>query len=205
MVKQKKSACPGALIRHWLGLVFGALIVSALGTAVNIASSTDAHAAQVEAAAEYELKAAFLLNFIKFTEWPADESNKTSEPFVIGVLGKDPFGTALDRATEGETTHNRKIVVRRFTRMDDVAASSQILFISASEERNLAGILKLLEGQAVLTVSEIANFAERGGIIDLKKENNKIVFEINLLTAKRAGLSINAQLLRVAKAVRGKT
>ena len=69
------------------------------------------------------------------------------------------------RLIEGETIHKKKIVARRFPRMDDAAANSHVLFISASEENNLAAILKLLDGQAVLTVSEIENFAQRGGII----------------------------------------
>jgi hypothetical protein len=121
------------------------------------------------------------------------------------VLGKDPFGAALDKIIEGEIVHNRKIVARRFPRMDEAAANSHVLFIGASEENNLLSILKLLDGQAVLTVSEIANFAQRGGVIDLKKENNRIVFEINLLAAKRAGLSMNARLLKLAKIVRVKS
>ena len=154
---------------------------------------------------EYELKAAFLYNFVKFTEWPAEEPGKSDAPIIIGVLGKDPFGAALDKLIEGETVHNKKIVARRFPRMDDTAANSHVLFISASEEQNLAAILKLLDRQAVLTVSEIANFAQRGGIIDLKKENNRIVFEINLFTAKRAGLAMNAQLLKLAKVVRDRS
>ena len=77
-----------------------------------------------------------------------------------------------------------------------------MLFISASEESNLPAILKLLDGKAILTVSEIENFAKRGGIIKLRRENNKIVFDINLEAAKRAGLAMNSQLLKLAKIVR---
>jgi hypothetical protein len=67
----------------------------------------------------------------------------------------------------------------------------------------LPAILKLLDQQGVLTVSEIENFAQRGGVIHLKKENNRIVFEINLAAAKRAGLTMNAHLLKLAKIVKG--
>jgi len=153
--------------------------------------------------AEYELKAAFLFNFIKFTEWPAEELGKSGDPFIIGVVGTDPFGAALDKIVEGETFNNRPIVARRFPRMDEAAANSHVLFISSSEESHLAAILKLLGRQDVLTVSEIENFAQRGGIISLKKENNRIVFEINLSAAKRARLTMNAQLLKLAKIVKG--
>ena len=153
--------------------------------------------------AEYELKAAFLFNFIKFTEWPAEELGKGGDPFIIGVVGTDPFGAALDKIVEGETFHNRPIVARRFPRMEEAAANSHVLFISSSEESHLPAILKLLGRQGVLTVSEIENFAQRGGIISLKKENNRIVFEINLAAAKRARLTMNAQLLKLAKIVKG--
>lgn len=149
---------------------------------------------------EYELKAAFLYNFIKFTQWPPDELGKSSDTFVIGVLGKDPFGPALDKVIEGETIHNKRIVVRRFAKAEE-AAGSQVLFISSLEEINVAAILKLIDRQSVLTISERENFAQRGGIINFKNENNRIVFEINLDAAKRAGLTMNAQLLKLARIV----
>ena len=160
-------------------------------------------AAELSRPAEYEIKAAFLYNFIKFTEWPAQALGKQEEPFVIGVLGRDPFGAALDKLIEGETIHSKSIVARRFPRMDEAAANSHVLFISSSEESQLPTILRLVDRQGVLTVSEIESFAQRGGVINLKKENNKIVFEINIEAAKRAGLTMNAQLLKLAKIVKG--
>jgi hypothetical protein len=158
--------------------------------------------AQLARPSEPELKAAFVYNFIKFTEWPAEKMTNKGEPFVIGVLGKDPFGTVLDKVIEGESFHQKPIVVRRFSHMGESASNSQVLFISASEESNLAAILKLIEGKAILTVSEIENFAHRGGVIKLAKESNKLAFEINVDAAKHAGLAMNAQLLRLAKIVK---
>ena len=207
MGKLKRPArCRAAKrLRDWLGLAAAVQIACAVGAILNLGLVVAVYAAQVAPAGEYDLKATFLFNFIKFTEWPGNEPGKSDDPFIIGVVGKDPFGAALDKVIEGETIHNRKIVVRRFPRMDDAAANSQIVFISVSEERNLDAILKLLDGQAVLTVSEIANFAERGGGVELKKDGNRIVFEINLSATKRAGLTMNAQLLRLAKVIRGRS
>lgn len=203
MGKLKRPARRAAeRLRGWLGLVAAVQTVCVVGAIANLGPVVAVYAAQVAPASEYELKATFVFNFIKFTEWPGNNSGKSDEPFVIGIVGKDPFGAALDKVIEGETIHNRKIVVRRFPRMDDAAANSHILFISVSEERNLDAILKLLDGQAVLTVSDIARFAERGGVVELKKDGNRIVFEINLSSAKRGGLNMNAQLLKLAKAVR---
>jgi len=158
--------------------------------------------AQVARPSESELKAAFLYNFIKFTEWPPGEMENKNEPFVIGVLGKDPFGPALDKTIEGERILQKPVVVRRFSRMDESVGKSHVLFISTSEDGNLAAILRLLDRHAILTVSEIENFAERGGMIKLKKESNKVVFEINVEAGKRAGLAMHAQLLKLAKIVR---
>src|SRR5918994_1271021 len=93
--------------------------------------------AELSRAAEYELKAAFLYNFVKFTEWPPEALGKDDDPFIIGVLGKDPFGAALDKVLQGETIHRKTIVARRFARMDETAASSHVLFVSSSEANNV--------------------------------------------------------------------
>ena len=159
-------------------------------------------AAEVAAPSEYELKAVFIYNFIKFTEWPPAKLGKSDEPFIIGILGKDPFGGALDKVVEGDTLYDKPAVVRRYARVDDVVAS-HALFISFSEEQSITAVLKLLDGQgaSILTIGETENFAKRGGVIGLKKENKKVVFGINLIAANRAGLNISAQLLKIAKDV----
>lgn len=161
-------------------------------------------AAELSRHNEYELKATFLYNFIRFTAWPPEELRTSSDPFVIGVLGKDPFGSDLDRVIEGETVNDKTVVIKRFAKVEE-AAGSHVLFISFSEEHNLASIIRALDGKSVLTVSDIENFAQRGGIINLKKENNRIVFEINLDIAKRAGLTMNAQLLKLARIVKDRS
>ena len=177
-------------------------IMLAIGAAATLLPVEISTSAELSRSSEYELKAAFLYNFIKFTEWPAEEARQKSEPFIIGIVGRDPFGAALDKVIEGEIFQNKTVMTRRFPRMDEAAANSEVLFIGSSEESNLPAILKSLDGQPVLTVSEIENFAHRGGVIQLKKENNKIVFEINIEAAKRAGLAMNAQLLKLAKIVK---
>jgi hypothetical protein len=171
--------------------------------AVLVAFSVSASlAAERAAPSEYELKAVFIYNFIKFTEWPPAKLGKSDEPFIIGILGKDPFGGALDKVVEGDTLYDKRVVVRRYARVDDVVAS-HALFISFSEEQSITALLKLLDAQgaSILTISESENFAKRGGIIGLKKANKKVVFGINLIAANRAGLNISAQLLKIAKDV----
>jgi hypothetical protein len=161
-----------------------------------------AWARQLEQPSEAELKAAFLYNFVKFTEWPADRMANQKEPFLIGVLGKDPFGPALDQLVEGETLHGRPVAVRRFARFQESIGASHALFIGLSEEGSVPAILKLLDGRAILTVSEIDNFIERGGAIEIKREGPRLAFEVNLRAAQRAGLGMSAQLLRLARLVK---
>jgi YfiR/HmsC-like len=179
-----------------------ALLAIISGTSTVLLPALFSVSAQVARPSESELKAAFLYNFVKFTEWPAEKMANKNEPFVIGVLGKDPFGAALDKTIEGESIHQKPIVIRRFSRMDESVATSHVLFISASEESHLPALLKLLNSQAILTVSDVENFAQRGGGIQLRKDSNRIVFEINIEATKRAGLAMNAQLLKLAKIVK---
>jgi hypothetical protein len=194
-----RAACPSARLSADVSI--SSIIFTIIAT-VTLLSLSVAIPAQLSRYGEYEIKAAFLFNFIKFTEWPNEDTASKTEPFVIGVLGTDPFGAALDKTIEGESLHQKPLIVRRFSRLDESVGNSRVLFISASEESNLAAILKLLDGRAILTVSEIDNFAQRGGIIKLRKENNKILFDINVDAARRARLAMHAQLLKLAKIVK---
>lgn len=147
---------------------------------------------------EYDVKAAFLYNFAKFVEWP-EASLPTDGTFVLGVLGSDPFGRALEEL-DGRTVLGRRIVVRRYEREED-AAACQILFISSSEEERLPAILAALLRKPVLTVSDGDGWAERGVIINFKTRQSKIRFEINLERAEMSRLRMSSQLLKLASLV----
>jgi uncharacterized protein DUF4154 len=147
---------------------------------------------------EYEVKAAFLYNFARFVEWPADPDG--DGPFVVTVLGSDPFGSVLDDTLRGKTVDDKRIVVRRVSRSEDVGRS-RILFISDSEKDRLPAILKTLEKAPVLTVGEMNKFAERGGVIRFKVEQDRIRLEINVAAAERSKLKISSQLLKLARIV----
>ena len=147
---------------------------------------------------EYEVKAAFLYNFARFVEWPRDPDSDGE--FVVTVLGRDPFGSALDNTLRGKTVDQRQIVVRRISRSEDVGRS-QIVFICDSEKERLPAILKSLEAAPVLTVGEMDEFAERGGVIRFKVEQDRIRLEINVAAAERSRLRISSQLLKLARIV----
>lgn len=149
---------------------------------------------------EYEVKAAYLYNFGKFVEWPAkiEEGDKT---FVICLLGQDPFGPALDATIAGETVRNKMVVAKRVSRVQE-ATACQILFVSSSEESRLKQILTALDRMSVLTVSDMAQFTDRGGMIQFVTQESHVHFEINLPAAERAGLAVSSELLKVATGVR---
>jgi YfiR/HmsC-like len=150
------------------------------------------------AVSEYQLKAVFLFNFAHFVEWPAAALGPGSTPFIIGVLGKDPFGNSLDEVVRGETVSGHPLAIARYT---DVAGvrNCQILFIPADELAHLDQILDALKGRNVLTVTE--GPAPRGIVIDLLKEDSRIRLRIDLEAAKANNLTISSKLLRPAQIV----
>jgi len=162
------------------------------------ALNVDASPAQCR---EYQIKAAFLYNFVKFVKWPAEAFGDDNAPIIVGVVGEDPFGVALVESVEGRIVRGRELVIRRFKGVQDLDFF-HILFISSSERARLSQILESLTGSSVLTVGEMAQFAELGGIINFTVQKNKIRFEINVDAAEQAGLQISSQLLRLAKIVR---
>jgi hypothetical protein len=154
---------------------------------------------------EYEIKAGYLYNFAKLTEWPPESFPDSNAPFVLGILGEDPFGGALD-SLAGEPVKERKLAVKKFSSLSEVK-DCHLLFISSSEKNNLARILEALKNKSVLTVSEAGSFLEMGGIIYFTTEESKpgkikVRFKVNLTAAKQAKLKISSQLLKVAAEIR---
>jgi uncharacterized protein DUF4154 len=148
---------------------------------------------------EYQVKAAFLYSFAKFVQWPDDAFHGPEEPFVVGVLGEDPFGTVLDQTLVGKTVLNRPVVIKRFAKVEDVQA--QILFVAASAARDLPRVLKALRGRAILSAGESEGFAESGGVVGFKTQEKRVRFEINLSRAEEGRLKISSQLLKLATIV----
>jgi hypothetical protein len=156
--------------------------------------------ADVPAATEYQVKAAFLLNFARYVEWPAEAFPQSGQPFVVTVLGEDPFGTALDSVLMGRTIRDRSLSVRRAARLEDVGMS-HILFIAGSEDEGLARILRRLDAAPTLTIGESPRFAEQGGMVRFRTDRDRVGFEINLASTEKARLRVSSQLLKLARIV----
>ena len=151
---------------------------------------------------EYQIKAAFLYNFVKFIEWPASAFKGTHSDLYLCVLGDDPFGTALDRTISGKIVNGRTLAVKRSGRLQDLK-DCHLMFLSSSERDRLTKILDVLAGSSVLTVGDTDQFALLGGMINLYVEESKVRFEINPHAAERSGLKISSKLLKLAKIVPG--
>lgn len=166
-------------------------------------------------AREYQLKAAFLYNFIMFIDWPEEKMSADGQPITIGVIGKDPFESAFEPIKDKQAK-DRKVIVKRFKGLEDLKKSGpdamnkeleeirkcQLLFICSSEKSALKEIINLVNGYNILTVGDMQGFLESGGgIINFVMEDDKIRFEINAVAAVQAKLEIRSQLLRLAKRV----
>ena len=152
----------------------------------------------------HQVEAAFLFNFAKFVTWPDDAFRRSEDSLIIGVLGEDPVGVILEETVRDKTIMGKKLAVKRFMRVQD-AVKSHILFLSSSEESHLPQILKGLERATVLTVSDMEQFAERGGMIAFTVEDQKVRFNVNVDAVERAGLKMGSQLLKLARIVTDKS
>jgi len=157
--------------------------------------------AQQPKAGEYQVKAAYLYNFGKFVDWPNGTATSKDGPFLICVLGNDPFGSTLDAMIANQKIGGRGVVAKRVSKPKD-ALGCRILFISSSEDTQLGDILASLSSSDVLTVGDSSQFSQRGGMIGFVFEGDKVRFEVNLANAEKAGLTLSSELLKVAVTVR---
>ncbi len=151
---------------------------------------------------EHELKAALLFKFVKYVEWPPERFQDERAPIVIGVFGRDPFGGTLDEILAGKKHGERPFEILRTRETRDLG-KCHMLFVPLREADEVGGILRAVEDKSVLLIGESEGFASRGGIINFYLEEEKHVrFEINLDAARREGLKISANLLKLARIVK---
>jgi hypothetical protein len=204
--------------------------VSALNIPIGPVVSSWAMAESSEAKnVEYQLKAAFLYNFMKFIEWPqtaagaGDKESQKKNPITLCIIGTDSFGRHLDDLTKKEVkerpirivrlegfeqyqkTHPDATPQKYFQEQKQTIESCQLLFISQSEEKLMNELITFTEAMQILTVSDISSFADKGGVIEFVMETNKIRFDVNIASADRKGLKISSQLLQLARETIKKT
>jgi len=158
-----------------------------------------------KSASSYEIKAAFLIKFTDFIEWPEQSFEKDQKHFVLGILGRNVFQNLFDPFV-GKPIHGRSFAVRHFYGIKEIPTISnvQILFVSRSEIPHFKQIFEQLDTRGILTISDTPEFIRYGGTIVFVKKGNRIGFEINRASEKRAGLKICSDLLQLAKRVYNK-
>jgi len=166
---------------------------------------------------EYQVKAAFLYNFIKFVDWPKEKMGDANEPITLGIIGRDPFGKVFE-SVKNKKVKGRGFMIKRFKSIEALKISGgeykaelsrqieslrkcHLLFVCSSEKGVLKEIISIVRDHPVVTVGDMKGFLESGGIINFVMENQKVRFEISAAAAKRAKVQIRSQLLRLAKRV----
>jgi hypothetical protein len=177
-------------VTAWRRLVAGILVLGVLTGLLGAAAQP----------AEYQVKAVFLFNFTQFVSWPRTALPDPQAPFVIGILGHDPFGRALDDAVRGEQVGGRPLVIERYRTRADLKPC-QILFIDRSASADAEAVLRDLEHTGTLTVTDFDVGTSPDVIIRFFTENQRIRLRINVDSARTAGLTISSKLLRPSQVV----
>jgi hypothetical protein len=172
------------------GAGLGLLVMGAAGPAL---------AQALDRPSEHAVKAALLLNFARFAEWPAGSPQAAAASVSICVIGRDPFGPVLERTVAGRSASQRPVVVRRPG--GEELKLCHVVFVSSSEAGRIGEVLDTLADQAVVTVGESDSFARRGGLIGLVVEHDFVRFEVNLAAARRSRIELSSKLLGLARLV----
>jgi len=187
------SVCRPVTVRRWVA----GLLALSLGVA-----PVGAGAQQAEA-----VRAAFVLNFLKFAEWPAATRADSSTALVIAAVGDDAQSAALLAGLNGKEIQGRRIEVRVFRDAEQwrrEGAGSQALFITPAAPAAWQELRAEIAGQPVLTICEAPGFCAQGGMLNLYEEDNRIRFEANPAAADHAGLKLRSTLLTLATIVKTK-
>lgn len=175
---------------------WGWLLLATLG----LAASGDVSAAN--APTEDQVKAAFLLNFPKYVEWPPGTFADSASPIVLTIVADRGVEKEVRRMAQGKLFNGRALEVRTAEADDAIANDCQIVFISFAEERRARAILAGFAGRAVLTVGESEDFFADGGMINLVRHEQKVRLAVNLPVAEARELKISSKLLSVADVVK---
>ena len=155
-----------------------------------------------QSATEYQVKAAYLFNFLKFVEWPDEPGADPHGKWVIGFVGDTPISDELGRLVEGKNVLGRDLQVRKLQAADNLRGCN-ILFISESEKKRLPAILAALHGSSVLTVGDMDNFIGSGGMVAFVVEDSRVKVAIDVGATGRAKLKVSSKLLALVHVVAG--
>ena len=134
------------------------------------------------------------------TLWPAAKLGQPPARLVIAILGDPSFAEVVQKAAEGHVVNGRPITVQAVDAPEQ-AMDAHLVFIASSQTRRLAAVLRALADATVLTVGDTDGFAQEGVAINLYTFDNRVRIEVNSTAAARAGVHLNANLMRLARIV----
>ncbi len=150
---------------------------------------------------EYEVKASFLEKFTRFIEWPAEsQMEDVSKPFVLAVIGENPFESILDTTYSKQTIKGKSVDIRYISDVKDIDGCD-LMFVSKSENDSISQILSRTGDKPILTVCDDIGFAKKGILITLFIEDGYVHFAIDESAAERTGLYISSLLLDLSAAM----
>lgn len=144
-------------------------------------------------------KAAFIYNFTKFTSWPDNTWQEAKSPLALCIIGNDELINDIKRL-EGKLIKGRQLAIRNLNDTKHVQ-NCQVLYIAHSENKHQSQILQSVKTRPILTISELENFAQAGGMIQLQRKKGQTQLTINLNVARKAGLELSSRLLILAKII----
>jgi hypothetical protein len=155
---------------------------------------------QVSPMTPSEVRVGFVLNLVKFVDWPAISFPSSREPINFCIVGADPLGRALNQAIYAQLIKGRTVIVLKYKLRDDMRGC-HVLYVNASEQARVSQILSGVVGSSVLTVSDARGFAEAGGVVQFAVEENRVHFSVNREAATQARLLISAKLLTLSSII----
>lgn len=154
-----------------------------------------AHAFAGDLHAEESVKAAFILRFAAYVEWPEDAIQ--GENFTIAVLGASNVAVQMQALARGRSVMNRPVLVRRIANLREIGDAS-ILYVGTDRRGELRDLLAPLAGRDLLVVSSEDSALAAGSAINMLVADQRVRFEISLAAARRARLKISSELLSLA-------
>lgn len=168
------------------------------------------------------IKAGMVVNFIRYTRWPEASFEHENSPIIVTILGDDEIDQALLTALRGQTIGNRPIELRRrfhppvprggfsphaqdLERLYRDLRGSHVVFFGGSERNRVEAHLRGLDKASVLTISDIPNFAERGGMLGFAVRDRRVAFDANVDAINDTELRVSSQVLNLARIVRRKS
>ena len=175
--------------------------LAAIGALLALAATAARAQDSPPASFRHEVEASFVYTIAKFVDWPPGAFPEAASPLIFALLGEDPIEESLARTVSGKTVGGHPIEVVRIRAQDDLVAC-HLLYVGRSEAARVDEVIESLRGSSTLTVGDLDRFAQRGGILRIRLEENLVRFEVNVDAAERARLQISSKILKLGKIVR---